>query len=67
MAKKKEPVFVTVQCDLLNVRSEPVKDETGNNIVKQVEKGTKLEKLGTANKGAWIKTPIGYVMTKFVS
>jgi len=67
MAKKKEPAFVTVECDLLNIRSEPVKDETGENIVKQVRRGTKLEKIGTANKGAWTKTPEGYVMTEFVS
>ena len=60
--KKKE--IVTVNVALLNVRAKPTKE---SEIVRQERKGTKLEKIGSAGKGAWTKIPDGYVMTEFVS
>jgi len=63
MANKKT-TYVTVECKLLNVRCKP---DISSAIVRQESEGSKLEKLGTAGKGAWTKVPGGYVMTKFVS
>ena len=66
MAEKKaekKPKFVTVNCPLLNVR---IKPDLAATIVKQVSEGEKLEKLGTAGKGVWVKVPDGYVMAEFV-
>jgi len=63
MASKKT-TYVTVDCKLLCVRSKP---DISSAIERQESEGAKLEKLGSAENGAWTKVPGGYVMTKFVS
>lgn len=72
---EKKQEFVTVNVNLLNIRPKPSKDHSW---IMQVGKGTQLQKLGTAEKGAWIRISlpdgrpegapeIGYVMSEFVS
>ena len=78
-AKPKEPVFVTVKCDLLNVR---IKPDITSQMLGQVSKNTKLEKISAVKDGKWLKIWTGhfedtegkkwarnlqgYVMTEFI-
>ena len=62
--KKEEKQFVTVNCNRLNVRINP---DINSARVRQESKGAKLEMLGTAGNGKWIKVPGGYVMAEYVS